>query len=126
MPARKGLKHALELVFRAFDFRQGVMGPVLVNLTTAFFLFLAVVVFKDPIYKVLRPSSKVEQFPIYCVAEGYATKGGPLLAEVYIINRRGQDFSHDELVRFLKANVPSEEGKSKDAGQTDPSIRIQW
>lgn len=89
-------------------------------------MFLAVLLFKDPIYSVLRPSPRVEQFPIYCIAEGYTTKGGPVLAEIYIVNRRGQAFTRDELVRFLKANAFSGGEKNIDPVQMDPSIRIHW
>ncbi len=114
------LKRAWEFFFGSVDFRKSVFLPVVVNLTTAFSLFLFVSIFRDTIYEHLRPKPRVESFPIYCVAEGYNNENGEVIAEIFIINRTQDSYDQTKLVDFLKRISPEQEKNF------DPAIRIKW
>lgn len=103
------------------DLRDKLVVPIVVNLTTALIIFVAVVIFKEPIYKLLGPEA-VERYPIYVVAEPYTDEhDGLLKADLFIINLTGDEQSESDLLTFLKISTAQDNDKPQ-----GPDIAIKW
>lgn len=87
--------------FKNWDAKNKIITPVLVNLISAFVLFWFIVLFKEPMIELLK--SKAKDYPIYCVAEPYMSQDGILMAELYIINLKGDNYTEKDLREILKA-----------------------
>lgn len=114
------VKRFEEFLFGPEGFRKGVLVPVIINLTTAFLLFVVVALFRDQIYERLRPTPKTRSFPVTCLAEGYNNERGEVVADVFIINRTGESYDEAKLVDFLRKN------SSDDETNFDPAVHLKW
>lgn len=107
-------------IFGDFNFREELLGPVLVNLTTALILFLSVATFRDSIYRLLLPRPRVANFPISVTAEAYNTNSGEQQAEIYIMNLEAKSFSEADLRALLSKDRPT------GASAPDAAIEVTW
>ena len=90
---------------------EKIFGPVIVNLMTAFLIFLFVVLFKDPLYNYFAPRSSVGDWPIHCIVEPHVnTKGTAVVADLFIVNLTGKKYFATDLNRLAKESSP-EQGK---------------
>jgi hypothetical protein len=95
-------------LFKNWEIKKSLVSPVIVNLLTALVLFFAVVMFKEPFYRLIKPNPEVEQFPLYCIAEPYVKgDGGLMMADLFIINLRDdKSFTEKDLESILRTRKP--------------------
>ncbi len=111
----------IQNLFKNWDVKKSIITPVLVNLLTAFFLFMFAFLFKDWIYDVFKPRPEVVQYPIYCVAEGYNDTTGQIIADLFIINLDEIKHTEASLIEKIKRSETYKEGMP-----ANPEIIIQW
>lgn len=88
------------------DWPKTIGVPVVVNVTTALALFLAALMFK-PVRHWLFPPETIAAYPLLCTAEPFAEPGSDVLrVEFFIINRTRDEYSREDLVRFLATHNP--------------------
>jgi len=103
-----------------FKFQEQLLSPVLVNLMTAFIIFLAVALLRDQIYPLVLPHPKIPDFPIYCSSEAYLNDAGEQVGEIYIANLKNKSFSEMDLRSFITEQLP------ENAKAPDHLIRVFW
>jgi hypothetical protein len=97
------------IVFK--DWQDKIVRPVLVNLTTAFLLFLASLSFA-PVRSWLFPAETIRDYPLISTAEPSVSKAdNRLIVEFFVINRTDHPYTREELVRFLHSNNPDARSK---------------
>lgn len=108
-----------------WETRKTILGPLLVNLLSAFLLFLSVVLFKKPIVALLG-LQEADEFPISAVLESYQGSDGRLNADLFIFNRTGQHYSAAQLESLLILREQRDlwEGPHVKVELTAPSARI--
>ncbi|MBA7616698.1 hypothetical protein ES703_23996 [subsurface metagenome] len=105
---------------RNWDSKKNIVAPIIVNLITAFLIFLLVVLFKEPIYNLIKPEPTVEEFPLYCVAEPYNNEDGEVISDFFIINLRGRRYTEKDLEGISKMASRDQDVEIK------PHIKIAW
>src|SRR5262245_58001802 len=83
-------------LFSGWEVKKEVLRPVIVNLLTASLFFLAAVLFKNPIYDYFTTAPKVA-WPLYCVLEPQVSNGGPVTADLFVINVGGTRYVNADL-----------------------------
>jgi hypothetical protein len=84
-------------VFRGWEVREKILRPVIVNLLTASLIFLAAVIFKDRIYNYFAPQPQAKDWPIYCVLEPEPSTGGPVTADLFVLNLTPRKYVRNDL-----------------------------
>jgi hypothetical protein len=84
-------------IFGGWELREKILRPVIVNLLTALLLFLIAVLFKDPIYNYFAPRPESKDWPVYCVMEPEVSNGGPVIADLFVLNMTAKRFSGSDL-----------------------------
>ena len=105
-------------LFTGWEVKQEILRPLIVNLLTAAILFLAAVGLKDRIVSLFTAPRKVDDWPLFCVLEPHPSKGGPVVADLFIINLGPKPYSASELTEFAKVR------SSEDRKEVDPFIAI--
>lgn len=77
--------------------REKILRPVIVNLLTASLIFLAAVIFKDRIYNYFAPQPQAKDWPIYCILEPEPSKGGPVTADLFVMNLTRRKYVRSDL-----------------------------
>jgi hypothetical protein len=57
----------------------------------------------------LKPSSPVQQYPVYCIVEPFSDEGGMLAADLFIINLTGKHLAERDMITFLQIAKSDEE-----------------
>jgi len=104
--------------FKGWEVKQEILRPLIVNLLTAAILFLAAVGLKDRIVSLFTSPQKMDDWPLFCVLEPRASKGGPVIADLFIINLSTKSYSASELTELAKVR------SSADRKEIDPFIAI--
>src|SRR5258708_1579163 len=104
--------------FRGWEVKQEILRPLIVNLLTAAILFLAAVGLRDRIVSLFTSPRKVDDWPLFCVLEPHPSKGGPVIADLFIINLGQKTYSASDLTEFAKVR------SSEDRKEVDPFIAI--
>lgn len=89
-------------VFGGWEPKDKILRPVLVNLLTGLMLFLVAVIFKDPIYNYFAPRPQSRDWPIYCVVEPQPSKGGPMTADLLVMNLSNRKYIGSDLDGLAK------------------------
>jgi hypothetical protein len=104
--------------FTGWEVKQEILRPLIVNLLTAAILFLAAVGLRDRIVSLFTSPQKVDDWPLFCVLEPHPSKGGPVIADLFIINLGQKPYSASELTELAKLR------SSEDRREVDPFIAI--
>ncbi len=112
--------------FSGSEIRKTIVSPIMVNVITACILFFTVVAFKNDVLKLLGKWEGVEDYPIYCAVEPFPVPSNDsdkdeIHVDLFIINLKKQEFSHDTLKEELKKIIGPEE-----ALLTSTAIKLQW
>lgn len=107
-------------IFKDWEVKKSIVSPLLVNLLTAFIVFLIAVTLKEQIYKWLKPLPKAEEFPLFCVAETYNNENRKVVGDFFIMNLTKEDYTEEELKNFLQLNISDQDLPIKQ------HIRIRW
>ncbi len=84
---------------------ENITSPILVNLFTAFVLFL-VGLFFPPIRNFFFPN-EIKEYPLFCIAEAYVKQPDhKLIVEFFIINRTEEILSRQRLIELLQDYNP--------------------
>lgn len=110
----------LTKIFTGWEAKEKIFRPVIVNLLTASIIFLAAVVFKEPLYNYFE--RKDPKWPIYCVLEPHVNPDGTegVTVDLFVINTEAQDYTGEQLAKLSDANANASGGLSK----VSPVIRI--
>lgn len=88
------------------NWQKDLLSPVLVNISTAFILFLVALTF-EPVRSMLFPSKEIEEYPLFCTAEAYKDSSNEkLIVDYYVINRTGEEYTREKLSALLKTLNP--------------------
>ena len=114
------MRRQLKNIFTGWEAKDKIVRPVVVNLLTASAIFLAAVVFKDPIYRYFAREKKDPKWPIYCVMEPHRNPEGTegVTVDLFVINTEAQNYTGEQLDRL--ANEPGSDELSK----VSPVIRV--
>ena len=89
------------------EWEKSIVRPILVNLSTAFLLFLFAFVFRDVIHSIFV-TNPIKEYPLSCLMESHKTSSDPNLStDVFVINRSGEEFTDTTLRERLK-DFPSD------------------
>lgn len=96
-------------LFSGWEPKEKIIRPVVVNLLTAFLIFLTAVVFKNAIYSLLFPRTG-KDWPIYCILEPEPNNGGEVKVDLFVVNAdaEGKKYSKEDLQEL--AQTLSEKG----------------
>jgi hypothetical protein len=104
----------LLVFFAGWEVKKEILRPLIVNLLTASILFLAAVGLKDRIVSLFTSPQRVDDWPLFCVLEPRPSKGGPVIADLYIINLGSKPYNALDLTELAKVRS-SEDRKEIDA-----------
>ncbi len=93
-------------IFSGWEVREKIFRPVIVNLLTASLIFVVAVVFRDPIYNYFAPQPQAKDWPIYCVIEPEVSKGGPVTADLFVMNLTGKKYLGSDLDSLARQQSP--------------------
>src|SRR5207244_2223761 len=98
-------------LFRGWEAKEKIVRPVIVNLTTASVVFLAAVLFKDPLYRYFIWQPNLD-WPIYCVLEPHVNLDprNRVSVDLFVINTEANNYSSQQLVDL--ADQQSKKGRS--------------
>lgn len=107
-------------IFKNWELKKSIVPPILVNLLTAFIIFFVAVMLKERIYKWLKPLPRVENFPLFCVAETYEDNG-KVFGDFFIINLDEEEtYSYTKLKNFIRQKISDQDAS------IEPHIKVRW
>jgi hypothetical protein len=95
-------------LFSGWELKEKILRPVLVNLLTGLLLFLTAVIFRDPIYNYFAPRPQTRDWPIYCVVEPQPSGGGPVTADLFVMNLSARKYIGSDLDSLAKELSPGD------------------
>jgi hypothetical protein len=102
------------------DFREKVVGPVVVNLVTALIFFVVLATGKRWIYPLIFPTPGDREYPINVSVEGFNVGDYEVAGEIYIANLVDDPLSDAKLHEWLDAH------KDWNPNASDDRIIVEW
>jgi len=101
-PKIKAIRQAM---FTGWQFKEKILKPVMVNVLTAFLLFITVVAFRDPLYNYFVNPLGTSHWPIFCVLEPEVSSNtdkvtadtDKVTADLFVINLDPKDYLAKDL-----------------------------
>jgi len=100
------LSEIRRFLFTGWEVREKILRPVIVNLLTASLLFLIAVIFRDRIYDYFVPRHEAKEWPIYCLIEPEVSSGGPVTADLFVLNLTARKYLKSELDSLAAQQSP--------------------